>query len=256
MKPDNYVHPNSSTCAVFFQNGDPIQNRQFYDEIPASRIFWGPFDFSSYAFQPNEDLPFLQGVRVLAEHENQVQACHPLSPVKCLNSPLGVDTMFWQPTTLRQHRHNPILYLKEFDQYIVPEADAISLLHQAGQYSYTVLRTRRGGPWNYQKDQYHAVLDQAPYLVAFTPYDDFANFLHEAMSMDVPVFVVQYATGEPWSLINPQAGMSPVSVTANSTQLLFGTFLNSLVSFHPRDYILDMMSHCSAARKICAAISD
>lgn len=180
---NHYIKPNSTTCGVFFQNGDPWENRDFYDLIPAKKIFWGPFDFYQYLNQPDPLLEFITGVRVLLEHEAQTKNCHARGPAQCLVFPLGVDTDLWLPRVPRGHRTTPLLFIKDSVEYVPPTDVTLELFEKNGINAYSVIKTHRSGEGGYTESQFRDALEQAPFMVALIPTEEHNTFLDEAFSM-------------------------------------------------------------------------
>jgi hypothetical protein len=138
--------PTASTCAVILQNFDPELIRDF----PGNKVFVGPFDLHIFAKYVNETgwAPY-SGIHLLPEIPYNRDRL--IKEFSILNSShanwhifsVGVDTNHFKPTKSINERDMPLVYLKTYDGYQIPENKIFQLLTTANQFNYIVLRTSR-----------------------------------------------------------------------------------------------------------------
>jgi hypothetical protein len=101
----------------------------------------------------------------------------------------AVDTDALQPIQARQLRLAPILFIKDIGNKRGNEAVLRALVASYGSQMNVLFENDVS---HLTRDDYHAALAQAPWMVAFSPSETRGTFIAEALAFDVPVFLIVY----------------------------------------------------------------
>jgi hypothetical protein len=281
------IAPNSSTFASFFplpSTALKTLERHFPDQNSSTmmlshqlhRVFYGPFALNELnimkkmtsvgASKRKSLLPLMTRSITLVEREGHVDsAARIMSRInltaKAVQVPLGVDLDEKKSIVSRYNRRRPLLYLKTVSG-IRPNETAITLLLDAvGETRVPGVVFRTGGANRFSHPLYASALEDAPYMLAVTTHDNYANFIAEALAYDVPVFLIVHAHYPEY--LGPVKQISHFGMVfqlpeedpwgpATMTELIhnFSTFLANVHAMKPREHAEKLLSMDVAAKQI------
>lgn len=113
-------------------------------------------------------------------------------------------------------------------------------------HSYLLLRSAHSGA-RFARLDYFAALRNAPFMVSYTPGENYANFLQEAKSFDVPVFLISGHKPE-WFTDRKDGAFFHSQTPLRKLTERFQEFLKRLPQYTPRESVLRTLTydHCAA----------
>ena len=246
--------PNSSCAGVFMH--DYIDEPWLWrvvapsNGIPRERIFFAPFLLDET--KPHKG-GILNGTTCLCETREQISHCELYNrrralAMRCIAAPVGVDTISFHPTIPRESRTLPIVYLKRRgdDTIYINETRLFQILRSKGIYSYTLLRTAHGGPESFRHHAWIHALHNAPFMIAFTAYEIYGNFIQEARACDVPMLLLARAW-TPDFFTNDVDGRCVSTADWNVISAELDIFLSNLPLYTPRRAVEAMFGYPTIA---------
>ncbi len=165
----------------------------------------------------------------------------------------AVDISYWY----KQDKSGlPVLYLKTLtdkDHYDLPIINNMLMKHQIT--AYTLLTTNPS--IGHSHKVYHQALQHAPWMLIYTPADNFANFIAEARSMNVSIFLITDSIYTPLTFRDTESGIhvslhQQTGLTWNNISDYFSIFLKNVNNnvYNPRKLIVSTWSTCHAANQM------
>ena len=197
---------------------------------------------------------------ILLETQGQTDTCIERGlalniAVKCVLLPLGVDSEMWKPDE-KTKRVTPLVMLKtRNDSPMLPQMlyeTVTQKLLNSSDFSY--LRAKHGVK-AFTRSEYRHHLQRAPYMIAYTPFEMYGNFLWEARATDTPVFIMSLKSTFPYyheSLGMHQQVSNKITPEETTTiQANFKEFLKKVErnEYYPREYVMQF-SLSSTGEKI------
>lgn len=261
----------NETVAVLLQGIEPF-DLKWLQQIPADhvlrqdrRVFLGPFA-ANHVHKLTPDMRrMLSGTTILLHHEGGRDKCTEIAKrelplTSCAMWAPGIDDALYAPSLPRVKRRSPVIFLKAREGMRINDAVMQDSLRLAKIYSYSLLRTAHGGPESFHPQQYLAALKNAPYMIAFTPLEQFGFFLAEAASFDVPTLLLLMRPFPEWFVDSSAYGRTriiPVDGTFNATEMadVMADFVaNVAPNLEPRAALQRQFSFDAAARRFAAEV--